>query len=81
MEEAEVIILSQKKKDNHMILLICGIENRTQMNLSMKQKQTHRPREQTWGCPGGEGWGNLIGNLGSLYEVLGPLSSFQLQQN
>ena len=27
------------------------------MNLSMKQKQTHRPREQTWGCPGGEGRG------------------------
>ena len=24
----------------------------TQMNLSMKQKQTHRPREQTCGCQG-----------------------------
>jgi len=30
---------------------------------------------------GGEGWGNLIGNLDSLDGVLGPLSSFQLQQN
>ena len=26
------------------------------MNLSMKQKQTHRHREQTCGCQGGEGW-------------------------
>ena len=37
----------------------------TQMNLSMKQKQTHRHREQTCGCQkGGEvgEWG--IGSLG-----------------
>ena len=27
------------------------------MNLSMKQKQTHRYREQTCGCQGGEGVG------------------------
>ena len=28
----------------------------------MKEKQTHRHREQTWGCQGeGEGW---IGSLG-----------------
>ena len=37
----------------------------TQMNLSMKEKQTHRHREQTCGCQGvggtGEGW---IGSLG-----------------
>ena len=26
-----------------------------QMNLSAKQKQTHRHREQTFGCQGGEG--------------------------
>ena len=32
----------------------------TQMNLSTKQKQTHRHREQTCGC-GGKGW---IGSLG-----------------
>ena len=35
------------------------------MSLSMKQKQTHRHREQTWGYQGeggvGEGW---IGSLG-----------------
>ena len=27
-----------------------------QMNLSAKQKQTHRRREQTCGCGGGTGW-------------------------
>ena len=26
------------------------------MNLSTKQKQTHRHREQTCGCQGGGGW-------------------------
>ena len=26
------------------------------MNISMKQKQTHRCREQTCGCQGGGGW-------------------------
>ena len=40
-----------------MISLICGIQNRTQMNLSMKQIQTHGHREQTGGCQGGGGWG------------------------
>ena len=28
-----------------------------QMNLSTKQKQTHRHREQTCGCQGGGCWG------------------------
>ena len=28
----------------------------TQMNLPMKQKQTHGPREQTGGCQGIGGW-------------------------
>ena len=28
----------------------------TQMNLSTKQKWTHRHREQTGGCQGGRGW-------------------------
>ena len=31
----------------------------TQMNLSMKQKQTHRPREQTCGCQ--RGWSGRSG--------------------
>ena len=32
-------------------------ESMTQMNLSMKQKQTHRQREQTHGRQGVRGWG------------------------
>ena len=38
----------------------------TQMNLSIKQKQTHRHREQTYGCQGVGGLGEgRIGSLGS----------------
>ena len=37
----------------------------TQMNLSMKQKQTRRHREQTCGCQRGGGMGTgWIGSLG-----------------
>ena len=32
-------------------------KNMTHMNLSMKQKQNHRHREQTGGCQGGGVWG------------------------
>ena len=39
-----------------MISLLCGIYNRTPMNISMKQKQTHRHREQMCGCQGEGGW-------------------------
>ena len=28
-----------------------------QINLSMKQKQTHRHKEQTYSCQEGGGWG------------------------
>ena len=35
----------------------------TQMNLSMKQKQTHRHREQTCGCQG-VGWRDGLGVWG-----------------
>ena len=31
--------------------------NMAQMNLSTKQKQTHRHRQQTCGCQGGVAWG------------------------
>ena len=35
------------------------------MNTPLKQKQTHRHREQTCGCQGGEGVGEgIIGSLG-----------------
>ena len=36
----------------------------TQMNISMKQKQTHRHREQIYGCQG-EGWGGFDWELGT----------------
>ena len=52
----EIITLSevsQKEKDKyHMISLPCGMYNMTQMNISMKHKQTHRHREQICGCQG-----------------------------
>ena len=51
--DLEIIVLSevsQTEKDKyHMISLMCGIYM-TQMNLSPKQKQTHRHREQICGC-------------------------------
>ena len=35
------------------------------MNLSAKEKQTHRCREQTWGCQGGgKGEKGYVGSLG-----------------
>ena len=46
--DLEIFTLSevrQRKTNNHMISLICGIQNMIQMNLSMKQKQTHRHRK------------------------------------
>ena len=37
----------------------------TQMNLSAKEKQTHRHRGQTWGCQGrGKGEEGYVGSLG-----------------
>ena len=40
----------------------------TQMNLSMKQKQTHRHREQTHGCQGGGmDWEFVISRCTLLY--------------
>ena len=47
--QLEIIILSDvnlKEKDEyHMVSLICGIQNMTQKNLSMKQKQNKGHRE------------------------------------
>ena len=49
--------ISQKEKDKpHMISLICGIQTRTQMNLSMKEKLL-RDREIKFVVAKGEvGW-------------------------
>ena len=52
------------KDKYHVILLQCGIETRTQMNLPTKQRETHGHREQICGCQGGEGLGK--GGVGSL---------------
>ena len=59
--DLEIIIpseVSHTEKDKyHMISLICGAPNMTQMNLYTKQKQTLRLREQACGCGGGEAQG------------------------
>ena len=64
--DLEIMLLSevsQKEKDKyHIISLICGIENRTQMNMSAKQKQTHRYRKQSFGYQGESG--GKIGSFG-----------------
>ena len=54
-----------------MISLICGIQNMTQMNLSTKQKQTHRYREKTCGAKGesGAGWTGSLGLADTNYYI------------
>ena len=48
--------LSQEDKDKHPIIwLICGVSYTAQIDLSIKQKQTHWHGEQTCGCQGGLG--------------------------
>ena len=51
--DLEIIILNEARKTST-ISLICRIQNSIQINTSMKQKQTHRHREQTCGFQGGE---------------------------
>ena len=75
--DLEITILSevsQKEKDKyHMISIIRGIQNMTQINLSTKQKQTHRRREQICGCQGGggegEGWTGSWGLVDANYYI------------
>ena len=59
--QLEIIILSEvshkEKGKYHMISRTYGIQNMTQMNLSVKQKQSYGHREQTCGCQGGGGRG------------------------
>ena len=56
--DLQIIILSevsQKEKDKCHKSLVYGIKNKTQMNLSTKQKQAQKYREQN--CCQGEGRG------------------------
>ena len=67
--ELEIIMLSevsQTEEDKyHMISLTCGISNMTQMNLSTKQKQTHRHTEQTVVAKGETALRGMKGKFGT----------------
>ena len=52
--------VSQKEKDKYHMWNL----NRDMSKLNLKQKQTHRHREQTCDCPVGGVWGE--GRIGSL---------------
>ena len=41
---------THRKSGSVKISLVCGILKKIQMNLPIKQKQTHRHREQNCGC-------------------------------
>ena len=51
--DVEIVILSegsQTEKDKyHMISLICGIQKKVQINLSIKLEYSYRCRKQTFG--------------------------------
>ena len=77
--QPEIIILSEvRKKDKfHTISLTCGIHNMAQMNISKKQKQTHRPRELTCDYQGmGVGQGREMerDGLGVWDQQMQPIS-------
>ena len=58
LEDIILSAVSQTEKNKYyMILLICRIQKRIQMNLYTKQKQTHRHRKQTYGYQRGKGGG------------------------
>ena len=63
----EMIILSevcpQGKNKYHTISLICGIQNMAQVNLSTKQKPTHKRRDQPCGFQGAD-LGRMEGEAG-----------------
>ena len=40
---------------------MCGSQTMKQMNIPMKQNQTHRFKEKTYGCQGRGGWGRELG--------------------
>ena len=54
------------------------------MNLSTKEKQTHRDREQTCGCQErggvGEGWSGSLGLADTNYYIYVQLNHFAVHQ-
>ena len=68
--DLEIVILSevsQTEKQKHVTSLICGIQkDMMQMNLFTKQKQTHRLREQIYGC-----WGKYRRSIAREFEMDG----------
>ena len=55
----------------------------SQMNLSTRQKWTHRHRKQTCGCQGGgerEGVG-WMGNLGLVEAIIFPIPWYRLMED
>ena len=75
--DLEMIMLSKVSQKeihrHHTISLTCEISNRSQINISTNQKQTHRHRQQTAGSQGGgrvwEGWIGSLGLAGAAYAI------------
>ena len=61
-----------------MISITCGIYNRTQMNLSTKQKQTHGHRDQTGGSQAEVGKGERY--TGSLGLIDATIDTFRMDK-
>ena len=57
------------KQDKYMVSLICEISDMIHMNLSTKQEQTLRHREQTWGCQGEEAGGLGLTDANYHYRI------------
>ena len=62
--------MNKSEKDKyHLMSLLCGIYNATQMNPSIKQNHGHT--EASGGCQGERGWGELEWEAGaSRYKLL-----------
>ena len=52
-----------------MVSLICEISDMIHMNLSTKQEQTLRHREQTWDCQGEEAGGLGLTDANYHYRI------------
>ena len=70
----EIIILSEvsQRKTNIIFYLFVELKKKMfQMNLFIKQKQTHRQRKQIYGDQMGKGWGGMKWEFGiNIYTPL-----------